>query len=545
MHWRSAGMGLLASVALMVAPGAASAAAPCGTGGVLGGSGAPGTTMTCTYATVGEDTFTVPTGIPSFDVVAIGASGADGTASGSGGLGGVGGLGALVSATLAATPGQVLYAEVGTDGSPSSAACAGSARLGGSGGANGAGSGGEGRCPLYGGGGGGGASDLRTTPAVAGGLTAAPGDPRLLVAAGGGGAGSASPTLDGGDGGAAGGEASAGAGSGGDAGGCVGFEPGLTGGEGTVGAAGGAGGGPLCSPPSTSFGVSGLPGVGGAGGNGNSAESAGGGGGGGGYNGGGGGGALVSNGGGGGGGGSSFGPAGSGFATASPAAAASIVISWTTPKVTPGLTTKASPAITLGGAVHDTATLSGASAPTGSISFVAYGPDDTKCSRTPAFAATIAVAGNGSYDSPAFVPAKTGTYRWIAAYSGDTGNKAAAGSCGEAGESVLVSPVPTKEDPQPTPPAAPPTLTVSYRSIRPHGPKPVAPRRYRFSFSSSSAASFYCRLDKAAFKLCSSPKVYRHLKPGRHVFRVKAVDASGQESAVRVVKFTVGRRAGA
>jgi len=99
--------------------------------------------------------------------------------------------------------------------------------------------------------------------------------------------------------------------------------------------------------------------------------------------------------------------------------------------------------------------------------------------------------------------------------------------------------VPAKEDPKPSPPVAPPTLTVSFKVIRPHGPKPAGGRRYRFNFTSSStAASFYCRLDKAAFKLCSPPKIYRHLKPGRHAFRVKAVDASGQESAVRVVRFS-------
>lgn len=45
--------------------------------------------------------------------------------------------------------------------------------------------------------------------------------------------------------------------------------------------------------------------------------------------------------------------------------------------------------------------------------------------------------------------------------------------------------------------------------------------------SSESGGGFLCRLDKAPFKPCSSPRSYRHLKPGRHTFRVEAVDAAG------------------
>jgi hypothetical protein len=50
----------------------------------------------------------------------------------------------------------------------------------------------------------------------------------------------------------------------------------------------------------------------------------------------------------------------------------------------------------------------------------------------------------------------------------------------------------------------------------------------KFWLSSSEAGgSFLCRLDKRPFKACSSPVSYRHLKPGRHTFRVEAVDAAG------------------
>jgi CSLREA domain-containing protein len=49
-----------------------------------------------------------------------------------------------------------------------------------------------------------------------------------------------------------------------------------------------------------------------------------------------------------------------------------------------------------------------------------------------------------------------------------------------------------------------------------------------FRFSSSEAAStFLCKLDKKPFRPCHSPKTYRHLKAGKHKFRVKARDGTG------------------
>jgi len=58
----------------------------------------------------------------------------------------------------------------------------------------------------------------------------------------------------------------------------------------------------------------------------------------------------------------------------------------------------------------------------------------------------------------------------------------------------------------------------------------------KFWFSSSEAGgSFFCRLDGKPFKPCASPKGYRHLKPGRHTFRVKALDAAGNADASPVV----------
>ncbi len=50
----------------------------------------------------------------------------------------------------------------------------------------------------------------------------------------------------------------------------------------------------------------------------------------------------------------------------------------------------------------------------------------------------------------------------------------------------------------------------------------------KFKFSSSEAGStFECKLDKKPFKPCRSPKKYKKLKPGKHVFKVWAIDKAG------------------
>ena len=116
-------------------------------------------TATFTY-TGGEQTFTVPGGVHSVSVLAIGGAGGAAAAQG--------GVGAEVIGELSVTPGEVLFVEVGGSGEF------------GLGGFNGGGRAGE----LMSGGGGG-ASDVRTNP-LSEGLSP---DPRLLVAGGGGGGG--------------------------------------------------------------------------------------------------------------------------------------------------------------------------------------------------------------------------------------------------------------------------------------------------------------------------------------------------------------------
>ena len=107
--------------------------------------------------------------------------------------------------------------------------------------------------------------------------------------------------------------------------------------------------------------------------------------------------------------------------------------------VTPTLSTDASADITLGGRIRDTATLAGGDAPTGSITFDLYGPDNATCAGDPVFTSTVPVSGNGGYPSAQFTPTQAGTYRWIATYSGDAVNADVTMACGDANESVVVS----------------------------------------------------------------------------------------------------------
>lgn len=282
------GLQTVVSAAALVMPMALSA--PPAGAALPTGCAQNGAMVTCTY-TAGDNAFTVPAGVTSINVLAIGAPG-------EAVLGTAGGFGSQVSATLAVTPGSTLHAVVGGPGS------------GGIGGDNGGGA------ATGGGGAGGGASDVRTT---AGDLSS-----RLLVAAGGGGAGSPQVV----DSGGAGGNADAGGADG------QGLCPGGGGGPGTQ-SAGGAGGslGATCFAigATTTPGGNGSFGVGGT-------ASQGGGGGGGVYGGGGGAdGPTVSGtpggGAGGGGGGSSLVPSGGGSVTDS-SGQPEIVISYAAPSTT-------------------------------------------------------------------------------------------------------------------------------------------------------------------------------------------------------------------
>jgi hypothetical protein len=77
------------------------------------------------------------------------------------------------------------------------------------------------------------------------------------------------------------------------------------------------------------------------------------------------------------------------------------------------------------------------------------------------------------------------------------------------------------------PPVVKPPLPPQTEITRRPG-KRTASRRARFAFSSSDpSAAFLCRLDRGGFRPCTTPRVYRRLLPGRHLFRVAASSGDG------------------
>jgi hypothetical protein len=105
-------------------------------------------------------------------------------------------------------------------------------------------------------------------------------------------------------------------------------------------------------------------------------------------------------------------------------------------------------------------------------------------------------------------------------------------------------PVPTPTvTPSPPPPATPDT-TAPATSLRKAQIK-QALRKATFRFASGEPGStFSCKLDNQKFRPCTSPKTYKKLKSGKHVFRVKARDRAGNLDATPAVKrFKIAKRA--
>jgi hypothetical protein len=100
------------------------------------------------------------------------------------------------------------------------------------------------------------------------------------------------------------------------------------------------------------------------------------------------------------------------------------------------------------------------------------------------------------------------------------------------GPSAVPTPTVT---PSPTPTTAPDTTAPKTRLRKARINQ--AKRRATFSFASGERGSkFQCKLDKRKFKPCTSPKTYKKLKPGKHVFRVKARDRAGNVDRTPTVR---------
>jgi hypothetical protein len=60
----------------------------------------------------------------------------------------------------------------------------------------------------------------------------------------------------------------------------------------------------------------------------------------------------------------------------------------------------------------------------------------------------------------------------------------------------------------------------------PKGKSESTTAKFRFT-SSEKGSTFRCKLDRKPWRRCKSPKTYKGLKPGKHVFKVRAIDKAG------------------
>jgi CSLREA domain-containing protein len=85
--------------------------------------------------------------------------------------------------------------------------------------------------------------------------------------------------------------------------------------------------------------------------------------------------------------------------------------------------------------------------------------------------------------------------------------------------------------------AQPPKVKISKRPAK--SSKSTA-AKFKFTATPAADAKFQCKLDNAKWANCKSPKTYKHLKPRKHTFQVRAT-VSGVTGPAAKVKFTVKR----
>ncbi|HEX8769850.1 MAG TPA: hypothetical protein VF711_03675, partial [Acidimicrobiales bacterium] len=110
------------------------------------------------------------------------------------------------------------------------------------------------------------------------------------------------------------------------------------------------------------------------------------------------------------------------------------------------IATVATPGAALGEPISDTATVVDSSAsqlppPTGTVEFAAFGPDDTNCEGPFFFTEPqpLSATNTPTAESGPYTPTELGTYRWMAAYSGDTVYAPTISACNDANETSVVS----------------------------------------------------------------------------------------------------------
>jgi glucose/arabinose dehydrogenase len=128
------------------------------------------------------------------------------------------------------------------------------------------------------------------------------------------------------------------------------------------------------------------------------------------------------------------------------------------------------------------------------------------------------------------IVAQPGAHNYFAEYAGpEEGPGKEPGEESSGGGGKTPQPPSAPLAPQGSSPPSPPLVTIGS-----HPGKRTHSVRARYSFSADQpASSFRCKLDRGSFKSCSSPLVYRGLRPGTHVFRVVASGPGGQGPAAK------------
>ncbi len=165
-------------------------------------------------------------------------------------------------------------------------------------------------------------------------------------------------------------------------------------------------------------------------------------------------------------------------------------------------------------------------------------------------------AGNGPWIGEGSALALVGQQLYATGNFTSAGGDAQAQSAASFSLSqVIAQPTPTVTAgpaPQPTPtvtpaptsaPAPAPADRTAPRTLLRTARINQAKRKATFRFASRETGStFRCKLDRTKFKSCTSPKTYKRLKRGKHVFRVRARDRAGNvDKTPAVTRFRIKR----
>jgi glucose/arabinose dehydrogenase len=94
--------------------------------------------------------------------------------------------------------------------------------------------------------------------------------------------------------------------------------------------------------------------------------------------------------------------------------------------------------------------------------------------------------------------------------------------------------------PGPPPPLPGPAASAPRSRLVKRPPKRTANSSARFTFDADQpGAGFECRLDLGPFRACRSPRTYRHLAPGQHAVRIRAVGVGGTETTPLLFRWRI------